>query len=610
MLHLSPDLAIPDGAVTQTFGILAVRGAGKSNTAAVMAEEMFAAKLPFVVIDPVGAWWGLRSSFDGKGPGLAIPIFGGQHGDVPLNRESGELLADLIVEKRLSCVVDISNFDSEASKKHFLLIFAKRLYAKNRHPLHLFLEEADDYIPQKPMRDETHLLRAWENIVRRGRARGLGITLITQRSACINKNVLTQIETLFAMRTTSPQDRAAIAEWVKWNSQGTELLASLSGLSAGEAWCWSPSWLSLTKRVQIRRRSTFDSGATPVEMPNGMTFNKATEQWEQKGQAPPATLADVDLPALSKAWETTIEKAREEDPKALREKVRDLETRLKASGNTAPLERVAELEGKLRSAVGQLEDWKRAAATAMQQLLKIADEWDAARNALLKLASDLEASEPQSRVKTEFRDLRGLPSSSEAYAYARDVTAGPIVTARGIDPASAGAYVNEDDAPSEKAIRVAKAGPFSTGEGRILRALAQHGTLSKSKLAILSLYTPSGGGFNNLLSSLRTRAFIEGSAELSLTKEGAKALGPYDPLPTDGYYLFKWWSERQGKAAKTIMDVLLKAGGSQTKSTLARAAGYEVTGGGFNNALSRLRTLELIEGRHVIDLHPSLRDGR
>lgn len=104
MLHLSPDLAIPDGAVTQTFGILAVRGAGKSNTAAVMAEEMFAAKLPFVVIDPVGAWWGLRSSFDGKGPGLAIPIFGGQHGDVPLNRESGELLADLIVEKRLSCV--------------------------------------------------------------------------------------------------------------------------------------------------------------------------------------------------------------------------------------------------------------------------------------------------------------------------------------------------------------------------------------------------------------------------------------------------------------------------------------------------------------------------
>jgi hypothetical protein len=30
-----------------------------------MAEEMFKARLPFVVIDPVRAWWGLRSLRDG-----------------------------------------------------------------------------------------------------------------------------------------------------------------------------------------------------------------------------------------------------------------------------------------------------------------------------------------------------------------------------------------------------------------------------------------------------------------------------------------------------------------------------------------------------------------
>jgi hypothetical protein len=116
-------------------------------------------------------------------PGLPIPIFGGKHGDVPLERGAGELLADLVVEKRLTCVLDLSRFESEADKKAFLLAFAQRLYLKNENPLHLFLEEADDYIPQKPMRDEAQLLRAWENIVRRGRARGLGMTLITQRSA-------------------------------------------------------------------------------------------------------------------------------------------------------------------------------------------------------------------------------------------------------------------------------------------------------------------------------------------------------------------------------------------------------------------------------------------
>jgi len=39
-LVLADDLRLPLDAVTQTFGILSVRGGGKSNTAAVMAEQM------------------------------------------------------------------------------------------------------------------------------------------------------------------------------------------------------------------------------------------------------------------------------------------------------------------------------------------------------------------------------------------------------------------------------------------------------------------------------------------------------------------------------------------------------------------------------------------
>ncbi len=34
------------------------------------------------------------------------------------------------------------------------------------------------------------------------------------------------------------------------------------------------------------------------------------------------------------------------------------------------------------------------------------------------------------------------------------------------------------------------------------------------------------------------------------------------------------------------------------KVTLAERAGYEASGGGFNNALGKLRTLELIHGRN------------
>jgi hypothetical protein len=312
LIRISDDLSLPLDAVTQTFGILAVRGAGKSNTAAVMAEGMFHAKLPFVVIDPVGAWYGLRSSSDGKSAGLPIPVFGGRRGDVPLERNAGQVIADLVVDERVSCVIDCSEF-SEGDKIHFLIDFSERLYRRNQNPLHLFLEEADDYVPQRPFREQARLLRAWENVVRRGRARGLGITMITQRSAAINKNVLTQIETLIVLRTTAPNDRKAIESWVEYQGVAKELIASLPGLADGEAWVWSPSWLKITKRVRIHRRATFDSGATPKNI---------------SGHRPAATLADIDLGAIEKRMKATIERAKAEDPRELRRRLAELERRI------------------------------------------------------------------------------------------------------------------------------------------------------------------------------------------------------------------------------------------------------------------------------------------
>jgi uncharacterized protein len=178
-LKLAPGLSLPDDTVTQALGILAKRGAGKSNAGAVLAEEMHRAGLQFVAVDPVGAWWGLRSSADGNGAGLPIPVLGGYHGDVPLEPGAGHLIADLVVGERLSAVIDVSAF-SEGEKKRFLADFAERLFREkgkpgHEEPLHLFLEEADDYAPQGGTRggDVGRCLGAFQRIVKQGRARGL-----------------------------------------------------------------------------------------------------------------------------------------------------------------------------------------------------------------------------------------------------------------------------------------------------------------------------------------------------------------------------------------------------------------------------------------------------
>lgn len=93
--------------------------------------------------------------------------------------------------------------------------FAERLYHKNRQPLHLVLDEADAFAPQRPMKGQERLLGAIEDLVRRGRARGIGVTLVTQRAAVLNKDVLTQAEVLVALRTIAPQDREAINAWIR-----------------------------------------------------------------------------------------------------------------------------------------------------------------------------------------------------------------------------------------------------------------------------------------------------------------------------------------------------------------------------------------------------------
>lgn len=94
--------------MTETFAILAKRRAGKSNAAVVMAEEMYAAGLPWVAVDPKGDWYGVRASGDGRKPGLAVIVFGGLHADVPLEPASGRLVAGLFAERRLSGVLDVS----------------------------------------------------------------------------------------------------------------------------------------------------------------------------------------------------------------------------------------------------------------------------------------------------------------------------------------------------------------------------------------------------------------------------------------------------------------------------------------------------------------------
>src|SRR5690606_6030758 len=107
-----------------------------------------------VIIDPTGAWWGLRSGADGNPDGgFPVTIFGGDHGDIPINDTAGARLAEAIAGREVQAIVDVSEMTG-GEKTRFLTDFLQTLYAKNRAALHLVVDEADEIAPQNPMPEE------------------------------------------------------------------------------------------------------------------------------------------------------------------------------------------------------------------------------------------------------------------------------------------------------------------------------------------------------------------------------------------------------------------------------------------------------------------------
>jgi uncharacterized protein len=199
---------------------------GKTNFAAVLAEELAGARLRFSWIDPVGVAWGLRHSSDGRGAGVEVLILGGIHGDLPIEPTAGAIVADLVVDEDVSVIIDISRRSngtmwSKGEKIKFVRDYCVRLYSRQgerRRPLMQIIDEAGRFVPQMLPKgssaiDLAECMGAIEELVELGRNVGVGVALFTQRSARMNKSVSELAEMMVAFRTVGPNSIDAILDW-------------------------------------------------------------------------------------------------------------------------------------------------------------------------------------------------------------------------------------------------------------------------------------------------------------------------------------------------------------------------------------------------------------
>lgn len=561
-LYISDNLSLPLDAITQTFAILGIRGSGKTNTAVAIAEEMLKASQQIAVLDPTDAWYGIRSSRDGKSDGFKVYIFGGEHGDLPLEGTYGTQVAEFVVETGASVVFSLRHL-SINDQRRFAQDFGEKLYnlkgiPENRTPLHLFVDEADEFIPQRIPHGFERMFGAYDRIVRRGRNGGIGVTMISQRPQVLNKDTLSQIETLVCHRLLHKLDRKAVKEgWIEGHDiegHGQQFMDSLASLGKGDTWVWSPEWLDIFKQVHVRERETFDSSRTPKAGEKIRTVSK---------------LAEVDLDALKTRLAATIERAKADDPKELKKEISKLKTELAKRPASTVEEKIVE----------KVVEVPALGIKAAESLAQSVNELKSAAALIGLVANDL-----QSSIQDGQR-TRPMPSVARV---------APVRTlAPALHRASAKQTTNGNIPPGEKAIMV---------------AAGQFGSLGRDQLSVLTGYKRSSRDAYIARLTAKGYAEVRGS-EIFLTQEGVNALGnDYEPLPT-GSELQEYWFAKLPEGERKILEILVHANGRPVdREDLDDATGYKRSS--RDAYLSRLSARRLVEvaGRSQVQASGTLFD--
>jgi hypothetical protein len=561
-LKIGKGFSLPLELVTSTQAILARKRSGKSYTASVQAEEMLSHGQQVIVIDPTSAWWGLRSSADGKESGFSIVVFGGDHADAPLDYRSGKAMAAAIVEHSFSAIFDVGNFHTE-EQLHFVNDFCAELLRINRNALHLFVDEADTFAPQRTYSVLSNkCLGTVTRLVKQGGIRGVGFTMITQRSASINWDILSQVDILTILRMSAPHDVKPVFEWLQ--SETTKEFAisvkeELPRLPVGTAF-FASAPLNLAQRVEVRKRKTFNSGATP-------------KPGERKAE--PKVMASIDIQKLGSDIAASVQKAKEDSPEYLKQRIADLENETAKGGKVD---------------MGVLEDVQRMEAE-LAELRPIREKHQNLYTGMMLVGAEL------AKVSTAFTQLRDRFNDTVGY---NDTSVEmkmeewkPVQT---VEPSIA----TRRELSSAPSPSISGGQAMAKAERSILSVLAQHGRCSKAKTAAIAGYSMNGGGFNNSLSSCRTKGWLSGSDLLEITADGRSALGTVQKLQRGGA-LLQMWVGRLSKAEGLILQALA-SGKTVDKDKLGEMTGYAASGGGFNNALSSLRTLGLIEGSRTLSI--------
>ena len=199
--------------------VIGSSGSGKSYAVGVICEELCKNKVPFVIIDIEGEYSGLKEKYEA--------IWVGDEDNCDL-KWSNKVDLKALAQQAPDCppiIFDLSEADRPREKVSQFLIALYREISNRRTPYLVILEEADRFSPQAGER-----LPIFDEIARRGRKRGMGLMLCTQRPSLVDKNILSQCSSQLIGKLVIKNDIQSVAQFFT----GRSIPNQLTSLSAGE----------------------------------------------------------------------------------------------------------------------------------------------------------------------------------------------------------------------------------------------------------------------------------------------------------------------------------------------------------------------------------------
>lgn len=525
-------------------------GGGKSWVARRLAEQLFG-HIPIHIIDPEGEFATLREKF-----GFVLV---GKGGELSADPRYAETIAHKLLELRASAVYDLYELKPQA-RHHWVKLFLEALIDAPKNlwrPTVVMIDECHVYSPEKGQ-GESEAFGAVQDLVTRGRKRGLCPILFTQRLSKLSKNVSAECLNRLVGMTFEDVDLERAADLLSVpRSDRLAFYHEMKNLEPGSFWGLGRAISKDRILIKVGPVST-----THPEMGAGEVI-----------PPPPPEKIKALLPKLAALPKEAEEKARTEAE--LRAEIRSLKAQVAARPKV-------EVPGKV-TVKEKIVEVPVISEGGISTLKKLVQRLEKARSSFGFTSQALEIA--TGNISRAIEDVKGkIPVNDARKSVGLPPHKGVVIK------------VLENNEPHvEGDLRLL------AGERRMLEVLSQFrpGSRTRSQLGALSGYTPSGGTFANYFGRLKRLKFLEerGDGSVTITDMGVEALGGAVPeSPTTTRELLDMWRSKLLAGERKMLDVVVEYHPHAiSKEDLGEKTGYTSTGGTFANYLGTLRRNGLVE---------------